>query len=135
MLCRGPPRHRKGGYGDVTAHHTPVAAWPRTVKRSESRALSLGFMVCVLRMRPPECFLSIHPSIHWPEAPSGRRAGGGGGTKQRILGYRMPPCHRRLVIARNCSAALQHLRPVLNVALSLPTLYRMSVMLGGFLEG
>ena len=67
MLCHGPPRHRRGACGAVTAHQTPVAAWPRTVKRSESWALSLGFMACVLGMRPPECFLSIHPSI--PPAP------------------------------------------------------------------
>ena len=60
VLCRGLPRHRKGACGAVTAHQMPVAAWPRTVKRSESWALSLGFMACVLRMRPPECFLSIH---------------------------------------------------------------------------
>ena len=68
MLYRGPPRHRRGACGVVTAHQTPVAAWPRTVKRSESWAL-LGFMACVLEMRPPECFLSIHPSIHPSNAP------------------------------------------------------------------
>ena len=28
--------------------------------------------------------------------------------KQRILSYRTPLCHRQLVIARECSAALQH---------------------------
>ena len=28
--------------------------------------------------------------------------------KLRILSYRMPPCRRRPVTARNCSAALQH---------------------------
>ena len=68
MLRHGPPRHRRGACGAVTAHHTPVAAWPKTVKGSESWALSLGFMACVLGMRPPECFLSIHPSIP-PSAP------------------------------------------------------------------
>ena len=67
VLCHGPPRHRGGGgCGAVTAHQMPVAAWPRTVKRSESWALSLGFMACVLGMQPTECFLSIHPSIHPP---------------------------------------------------------------------
>ena len=66
VLCCGPPRHRRWACGAVTAHQTPVAAWPRTVKQSESWALNLGFMACVLRMRPAECFLSIHPSIHPP---------------------------------------------------------------------
>ena len=69
MLCHGPPGHRKGACGVVTAHQTPVVAWPRTVKRSESWALRLGFMACVLGMRPPKCFLSIHPSILQPPPP------------------------------------------------------------------
>ena len=51
--------------GAVTAHQTLVVAWPRTVKQSESWALSLRFMPCVLGMRPPKCFLSIHPSIRF----------------------------------------------------------------------
>ena len=69
VLCQGPPRHRKGACGAVTAHQLLVAAWPRTVKQSRSWALSLGFMVCVPGMRPPECFLSIHPSIISPRTP------------------------------------------------------------------
>ena len=79
MFCHGPPRDRPGACGAVTAHQTPVVAWPRTVKRSESWALSLGFMACVLGMRPPKCFLSIHPSIHFFEVL--REVGGGGGSK------------------------------------------------------
>ena len=31
-----------------------------------------------------------------------------GAMKQRILSYRTLPCHRRPLIARNCSASLQH---------------------------
>ena len=85
MLSHGPPRHRRGACGAVTAHQTPVAAWPRTVKRSESWALSLGFMAYVLGMRPSECFLSIHPSIPPPmpapppppKAASGQQLVGG----------------------------------------------------------
>ena len=59
-----------GACGAVTAHQTPIAAWPRMVKRSKSWHLSLGFMACVLGMRPPECFLCIHPSIECTHRPS-----------------------------------------------------------------
>ena len=84
VLCHGPPRHRRGAWGAVTAHRTPVAAWPRTLKRSKSWALSLGFMGRVLGMRPPECFLSIHPSIHFFEVLREVKGGGGlGGFKNR----------------------------------------------------
>ena len=62
----------------VTAHQTPVVAWPRTVKRLASWALNLGFMDCVLGMRPLKCFLSIHPSIHDFEFLREVRGGGGG---------------------------------------------------------
>ena len=83
MLCHGSPRHRGGrgggACGAVTADQTPVVAWPRTVKRSQSWALNLGFMACVLGMRPPDCFLPIHPSIQfWKLLGVG---GLGGGSK------------------------------------------------------
>ena len=59
-----------GACGAVTAHQTPIAAWPRMVKRSKSWHLSLGFMACILGMRPPECFLCIHSSIECTHRPS-----------------------------------------------------------------
>ena len=80
MLCHGPPRHRRGACSAITAHQTPVAAWPRTVKRSESWALSLGLMACVLGMRPLESFLYIHPPTHFLELL--REVGGDGGRRE-----------------------------------------------------
>ena len=55
--------------------------------RSESWPLSLGFMACVLRMRPPAYFLSIRSSIQTlgvggsggqPRGSPGRGGGGSG---------------------------------------------------------
>ena len=59
-LSRSSEAPGRRGCGVVTAHRTAVAACPTTVKRSESLALSLGFIAYVLGMRPPECFLSIN---------------------------------------------------------------------------
>ena len=77
--CRGPPRGR-------TARARPVGDIPANAQAGRGGA--------GLPPRPA----TIHNS----------NFGGLGDMKQRILGYRAPPRHRRTVIAHSCSAALQH---------------------------